>query len=147
MRGAGFWWCVVAGLIVLPLLTLALSPESPQLLRYLFLPIRSLVGNAKAIFVVSGVLFAAALYLRVLGVRNILPLLGAAATWCLFAVWENFCTQQRYSIRVDLILIAPLLLIITLTAVLWSLWMVVQLWRQTSPARNADRRRWQIDSD
>jgi hypothetical protein len=52
------------------------------------------------------------------------PLVAAAVGWLLFSPWEYYCTVHKYNIRVDLLLIAPLLIVITiwgLAALVWTL--------------------------
>lgn len=42
----------------------------------------------------------------------------AAVLWALFAPWEWYCAVQRYNIRVDLMLIAPVLLVFTVGGII-----------------------------
>ena len=45
------------------------------------------------------------------------PILIAAIAWALYSAWEYHCKIQRYNIRVDLLLIYPLLVIVSLLPV------------------------------
>jgi hypothetical protein len=41
------------------------------------------------------------------------PLLIPAITWGFYAIWECYCTVQKYNIRVDLLLIYPILIVVS----------------------------------
>jgi hypothetical protein len=45
---------------------------------------------------------------------RIWPLLIPAIAWMLFAIWEWFCTVKEYDIRVDLLLIYPVLIVVSI---------------------------------
>ena len=91
-----------------------------NLIEVLFAPILPFVahpGRIAAVAILFGVLFL------VLGWRQhrwSWPLLWAAGAWATFALWEwsIWVQQEEANIRVDLLLIYPLLLGLTL----WALW-------------------------
>jgi hypothetical protein len=49
------------------------------------------------------------------------PLLTTACVWILYAIWEAYCENQNYNIRVDLMLLPPILVIVTV-------WGIVIAW-------------------
>ena len=70
------------------------------------------------IFAVSCAFFLGYFVIRLFGrklssVRS-RPLLIPAIAWALFAVWELFCSVQQFNIRVDLFLIYPVLIIVSI---------------------------------
>ena len=48
------------------------------------------------------------------------PLLAAAVLWGLYALWEWLAFEKRWNIRVDLLLIYPLLFVASITALVLS---------------------------
>jgi hypothetical protein len=143
MSRAGTWLTIVAGFIV----TTLLVADSRQFAKSVFHAMRPFVGQPKTILIVSGVLIGLAIYMRLLLGRNIWPLIGAACAWLLFAIWEHYCNQRKFNIRVDLIFIAPSLFLMTLWGFLSCAVGVFRLWRQVSAPGRGELRSWQNDSD
>ena len=74
--------------------------------------------SPERIFVVSCGFFLGYFVIRLFS-RKLLfiwswPLLIPAVAWALFAVWELFSTVKQYNIRVDLFLIYPLLIVVSI---------------------------------
>ena len=95
-----------------------------DLLKCLFLPIQPFVWHPERIVVVSCAFFVTYFALRLLrhkfsSVRD-WPVLIPAIIWGLFAVWEWYCKVQRYNIRVDLLLIYPILITVSITGLFLS---------------------------
>ena len=44
------------------------------------------------------------------------PMFAAAALWGLYALWEGLALEKRWNIRVDLFLIYPVLLVVSVAA-------------------------------
>ena len=92
-----------------------------DLIYWLFLPIQPFVWHPERIAFVSGVFFLSFLcaYLRnrkYVQLRHWL-LLVCAIMWGLFAAWESHCVAMEYNIRVDLLLICPILIGLSLFSV------------------------------
>jgi hypothetical protein len=85
-----------------------------------FAPIQPFIWHPERIAVVAAAFFAATVFFLIAKRRFVWWLVVAAASWALFAVWERYCTIQKYDIRVDLMLIAPVLYSITIGGV-WGL--------------------------
>jgi len=70
------------------------------------------------IFAVSCIFFLGYFVIRLFGRKlpsaRSRPLLIPAIAWALFAVWELFCTVKQYNIRVDLFLIYPILIVVSI---------------------------------
>ena len=85
-----------------------------EVIQYLFLPIQPFVWHPERIAIVSGVFFLGFLGLYLLNRKHIQfqhwLLLICAITWGLFAMWEAHCEIMEYNIRVDLLLIYPVLM-------------------------------------
>ena len=88
--------------------------EAMNSLEWLFKPIQPFVAHPERIVVVAGVLFLSFFALLVLRRFRSWPLLIPACGWGLFAIWEAYCEAQGYNIRVDLLLVYPVLVVITL---------------------------------
>jgi hypothetical protein len=69
--------------------------------------------HPERIAVVAGLLIASSVWLFFVRRQFPWPLIVASIGWTLFAPWEWFCKVQRYNIRVDLLLISPVLLALT----------------------------------
>lgn len=80
---------------------------------FLFVLLQPFIGHPGRIAVVAVVLAIVAGLLFFARRRAAWPITIAATMWALFAPWEWYCTVQRYNIRVDLLLIAPVLLVFT----------------------------------
>ena len=91
-------------------------------LKLFFAPIVPFVGHPGLIAAVAAC-WAVAATLSTVGRKKLFwPPLIACVSWGLFAVWEQHCVNMKYDIRVDLFLITPLLVTITL-------WGIVELAR------------------
>jgi hypothetical protein len=68
-------------------------------------------------FAVSCIFFLGYLVIRLLSRKpssaRSWPLLIPAIAWALFAIWEWFCAVKEYNIRVDLFLIYPILIVVS----------------------------------
>lgn len=86
--------------------------------------IEGFLGSPTIIFAVSCVFFLSYLVIYVLACKwsfvRSWPLLIVAVAWALFAVWELFCTVKEYNIRVDLFVICPVLIAVTIFGVFVS---------------------------
>jgi len=87
-------------------------------------PMKLFVSRPDRIFIVAVCFFAA--YLLIWKFRwkfpslRSWPLLVSTIVWVLYAVWEWYCTIQKYNIRVDLLFIYPFLIAITAFGLLLS---------------------------
>jgi hypothetical protein len=92
---------------------------SNAILRVIFLPLYSFITHPERIAVVAALFLLGFLVLLWSGrFRTPWPLLGAAIVWGLWVPWEQNCNEMKYNIRVDLLLLYPLLLGVTV----WALW-------------------------
>jgi hypothetical protein len=91
----------------------------------IFLPFEPFDWHPGRIAVVAGVFLFGYLVLRSFSRFRAWPLLVAAIAWGLWVPLEQSVTNQWPipSIRIDLILIEPLLLIVTLWALITSFWL------------------------
>ena len=78
-----------------------------------FAPIKPLITHPERIAVVAGLLWAGCTWLFLSRRRGAWPLAIAGAAWALFAVWEWHCKVKGYNIRVDLFVVSPVLLALT----------------------------------
>jgi len=80
-------------------------------------PMELFLGKPGRILIVSCGFFLGylimCLYGRKLPSVRCWPLLIPAIAWGLFAIWEWYCTVNKYDIRIDLFLIYPVLIIIS----------------------------------
>jgi len=85
-----------------------------ETVQFLFLPIQPFVQHPERIAIVSGIfcLWFLGVYLpnRKHMQFQYWLLLACAVAWGLFAMWEVHCNVMRYDIRVDLLLIHPVLM-------------------------------------
>lgn len=95
-------------------------------LRILFLPLTPFIGHPERAWLVAG-LFAILLILlaRVRPGRlwRLLPILLAAFAWGGFGHLEQVAIAHGWNIRVDLLLITPILLVVTT----WASWAAISL--------------------
>ena len=89
-----------------------------DLTEILFAPILPFVDHPDRIAAVAILLWVMVLVLRAIRHYWSWPLLWVASCWTGFAIWEWLVLLQAANIRVDLMLIYPLLLGITI----WGLW-------------------------
>ncbi|MCK4914233.1 MAG: hypothetical protein KAI59_06630 [Planctomycetes bacterium] len=80
-------------------------------------PMEWFFWKPERIFAVSFAFFLGYLVIRLfnrkLSSAKSWPLLIPAIAWILFGIWEWFCTVKEYNIRVDLLLIYPILIAIS----------------------------------
>jgi len=93
-----------------------------DLIQYLFSPIQPFVWHSERIMIVSCAFFLGFLGMYLFNRKCLLfqhwLLLVCAVIWGLFAVWEAHCKTMEYNIRVDLLLIYPVLASITIFSVI-----------------------------
>ncbi len=81
-------------------------------------PMELFVREPGRIFAVSCIFFFGyfiiRLFSRKLSSVRSWPLLIPAITWGLYAIWEWFCTVKKGNIRVDLFLIYPILIVVSI---------------------------------
>ena len=86
-----------------------------------FAPLTPFVSHPDRIAVVGAAFMVTAIYVGMAHRRLSWPSIAAGLCWLLFAAWERYCVVQGYDIRVDLVLIWPVLLSVTLWGVLGPL--------------------------
>ncbi len=83
-----------------------------------------LVWHPERAAVVALLFFAAALIMAVLQWRSrrfrSWPCLAATVVWALYGVWEWYAHTKRWNIRVDLLVLYPMLLMVSVSAALLS---------------------------
>ena len=89
-------------------------------MEWIFFPIQPFVCHPERIAVVAALFFIA--YFIVRSKRKSIgldpkPLLYPSICWTLFVPWEAYCKIQEYNIRVDLLLIYPLLMGATIAGI------------------------------
>ena len=81
-------------------------------------PMEWFFWKPERIFAVSCVFLLGYFIIRLFGRRlssvRSWPLLVPTIAWVLFAIWESFCRAQQFNIRVDLFLIYPVLIIVSI---------------------------------
>ena len=78
----------------------------------LLAPVHFFLMHPTQIGCVAGLFFVGAVYYSVKQQRA-LPIAVAAVAWALFAMWESYCKQQGYNIRLDLVVILPVMFVLT----------------------------------
>jgi hypothetical protein len=96
-----------------------------DLVNLIFLPIQPFVGHPERVAIVAA-LFFIAYALAFVRARKVhrpraWPLLVPALLWTLFVPWEAYCKAGSYNIRVDLLVIWPILAIATLGGIATTL--------------------------
>jgi hypothetical protein len=134
LTNVGSWTAVVTGCIAAAFLAADFGSTRQPSLGWM----RPYIGNPTAILVTGVILLAIAGYFRLLGARNNLALIASANAWFTYAAWEFYCVQKKYDIRVDLLLIAPLLFFITLWGVISAVSGIARLWLTTKPKPSRD---------
>jgi hypothetical protein len=81
-------------------------------------PIKPFVAHPERIAAVASALLVMFLVLGISRRTWPWPLLSATGCWAAFALWEWVILPQEADIRVDLLLIYPVLLLVTF----WALW-------------------------
>lgn len=86
--------------------------------KLLFLPLLPLISHPRRIAAVSLCFLVAAVWLAFRTRHINWPVIVAAISWALFAGWESHCNAMGYNIRVDLFLLSPILLTVTLWGII-----------------------------
>ena len=85
------------------------------------LPLRPFVGHPERIALVAAAFVAGYIALRMRRPAVVRwPLILGAVTWAAFAVWELECLREQANIRIDLFLIYPILVLLTLAGLVPS---------------------------
>ena len=91
-------------------------------MNILFLLMQPFVWHPGRIAIVAGIFFLTFVFLLLVRLYfrklNPWPLLIPTVAWSLFAVWEMHCMAKGYNIRVDLLLVSPILLLGTLGGII-----------------------------
>jgi hypothetical protein len=91
--------------------------SEPFLLRLLFWPFVPLVGHPERIAAAALLWLIAAATLTFWRKKFAWPPLVTGTVWAAYAAWEWYCVRMGYNIRVDMFLVAPLLLAFTIFGV------------------------------
>jgi hypothetical protein len=91
-----------------------------QWLMWPFKIFEPFVMHPERIAVVAALFLLGYAVLRWRGHLRAWPLLVSAGAWGLWVPWELHCTAMGYNIRVDLLLLCPLLIWVTLWALIAS---------------------------
>jgi len=83
----------------------------------IFTPIRFFLMHPERVALVAGIFLVASLCLSALQ-RRAGPMLITSVGWALLALWEWYCAENRYNIRIDLAVIVPLIFSLTLWGLL-----------------------------
>jgi len=81
--------------------------------QFLLWPLQLLVWHPERIAGIAGSLFVLGIGVTCLRRRVAWPLVVVSLVWFLFSGWEWYCKTHDYNIRVDLMLIWPVLLPLT----------------------------------
>jgi hypothetical protein len=65
------------------------------------------------------------------------PLLIPAIAWILFAIWERHCTIKESNIRVDLLLIYPVLIVVSIFGISVSIGSLISNFLKNKAADNS----------
>ena len=91
-------------------------------MKRLYLPIEPFLWHPERIALVAALFFAAFVIALIQPKKhprlNAWALLWPALFWGLFVPWEAYCKAGAYYIRVDLVLIYPLLVIVTIGGII-----------------------------
>ena len=90
--------------------------------RLVCLPFEPLILHPLRIAVVAAIFLVGYGALRSTNRPRAWTLLVASAAWALWVPWEAYSKAMGYNIRVDLLFLCPLLLIVTLWALIATLW-------------------------
>ncbi len=85
-----------------------------DILEWLFKPLDPFIWHPERIAAVAGILFIGFFVLLASHRFRSWPILIPAFVWSLFVPWEAYCKAQRYNIRVDLLLLYPILVVVTI---------------------------------
>lgn len=87
-------------------------------MRLLFAPLIPFIGHPDRIAVVTCLWFVLAVLVTIWRKKIAWPAVVAGIAWAVFAAWEWHCQRMGYNIRVDLFLIYPVMLVVTLGSAL-----------------------------
>jgi hypothetical protein len=91
------------------------------MIEILFLPIQPFIWHPERIAFVAGLFLASFVGLLLVCKTprryNPWPLLIPTAIWAAYAPWEAYCMAGKYNIRVDLLIIYPIILAATVLGV------------------------------
>lgn len=85
-----------------------------DVLDVFFAPLVPFVAHPERIVAVAILFFVAALLVTIWRKRIAWAPLVAGVAWACYAGWESHCVEMRYNIRVDLLLVYPLLVAFTI---------------------------------
>jgi len=77
-----------------------------------FAPIQPFIMHPERIAWVAGFLFVASIFFYT-AQRRAWAVFITGIGWALFAIWESYCKERGYNIRVDLFVIVPVLYSLT----------------------------------
>ncbi len=97
-----------------------------QWLTLLFKPFVPFVLHPERIAVAAGLFLLGYLALRLSGRFRAWPLLVAGGAWALWVPWEMYAKAMEYNIRVDMLLLCPVLLGVSVWALIASFWLKLQ---------------------
>jgi hypothetical protein len=83
-------------------------------------PLQLLVSRPDRMAAIAGAFLALIVWLYYVRRRIAWPAVIGAAAWAAFAVWERYAMSRRWDIRVDLLIIWPAILAITVGCILFS---------------------------
>lgn len=82
-------------------------------MEIIFAPIQPFIMHPGRIAMMAGFLFIVFLFLDAVQ-RRAWPTLNACIGWILFAIWEAYCKKTGANIRIDLVVIIPVIYSLTL---------------------------------
>lgn len=91
--------------------------------QWIFLPFEPFVLHPERIALAAAVFCGGYAAVRLAGRFRAWPLLVAACVWASWVPWEWHASAMKWDIRVDLLVLCPLLLIITCWALLSTFWL------------------------
>lgn len=92
-----------------------------NILQWLFWPMQLFVWHPGRIIAVACIFFIGFVLSALLHRSRSWPLLIPAIAWGMYAPWEAYCQSQKYDIRIDLLLLYPILVVATIGGVLMTL--------------------------
>lgn len=84
-----------------------------SIVQFLLWPLQQLVWHPERIAVVAGLLLVVGVCATYARGRVAWPLVVVSLVWFVFSGWEWYCMVREYNIRVDLMLIWPVLVPLT----------------------------------
>ena len=64
-------------------------------------------------------------------VRQLWPILALTCLWLCWGIWESYCQGMGYNIRVDLLLLVPLILVLTIGLIGYQIIVLLKSTRRT----------------